>query len=215
MTSITMLFEQLQKQQPTTDRIVENVFDYDISMIQVQIITYIKQLKDSNETEVHNKGETIKNITQEVEHLRQKNQMLEGSGQQLNEELKFLIMQKEEIDKEYQISTDKLEEFERRNYQYLDEIRQLEQRIKEISIQNEQLQATLDIKEQQNVEKDKEIENLNKEIVITKDQFDEELGKLKGEEEDKEQRLKKEIEELDVGLNNRLKEKVSMVEKME
>lgn len=215
MTSITMLFEQLQKQQPTTDRIVENVFDYDISMIQVQIITYIKQLKDSNETEVHNKGETIKNITQEVEHLRQKNQMLEGSGQQLNEELKFLIMQKEEIDKEYQISTDKLEEFERRNYQYLDEIRQLEQRIKEISIQNEQLQATLDIKEQQNVEKDKEIENLNKEIVIMKDQFDEELGKLKGEEEDKEQRLKKEIEELDVGLNNRLKEKVSMVEKME
>ena len=184
-------------------------------MIQVQIITYIKQLKDSNETEVHNKGETIKNITQEVEHLRQKNQMLEGSGQQLNEELKFLIMQKEEIDKEYEISTEKLEEFERRNYQYLDEIRQLEQRIKEISIQNEQLQATLDIKEQQNVEKDKEIENLNKEVVIMKDQFDEELGKLKGEEEDKEQRLKKEIEELDVGLNNRLKEKVSMVEKME
>lgn len=81
--------------------------------------------------------------------MRQKNQSLEGSGQQLNEELKFLIMQKEEIDKEYELSTEKLEDLERRSYQYLDEIRQLEQRIKEVCIQNEQLQANLDFKEQQ------------------------------------------------------------------
>ena len=45
-------------------------------------------------------------------------------------------MQKEEIDKEYEVSTEKLEDFDRVTYTMAEEMKQLEQRIRELAIQN-------------------------------------------------------------------------------
>ena len=76
LTSMNILLQEVSKEEPTTDRIVENVFDYDLSMVQVQTLTYIKQLKDNFETRVNNFNETIRNMAAEIEHLKHKNTSL-------------------------------------------------------------------------------------------------------------------------------------------